>query len=64
MKDPFLTLYIEIQEIWNIKKGLDYSRPSQEDRIIKKLEKFAESLPNHKDDLMKEIEHLKKLYSK
>lgn len=62
IRDPFVGLYVEIQEVWNDKKGLDFGvSPS---KIIKRLKKFSASLPTWKEKIDKEITFLERIYTK
>ena len=61
-KDPFMKLYGEIQEVWNDKKGLDYGANPK--KILIRLRKFSDSLPEVKKELDQEINLLERIYIK
>ena len=62
MKDPFLELYADVQELWNDKKGLDWGAKRHRKTTIKKLEKFVDSFEKRRTDMLKEISFLKDIY--
>lgn len=57
MTDPFFQLYGDIQEIWNDKKGLDWTNNIRaKKQILKKLEKFVNTLPDRQEKLRQVIQ--------
>ena len=57
MADPFFILYGDIQEIWNDKKGLDWTNNIRaKKQILKRLEKFVNTLPDRQEKLRQVIQ--------
>jgi len=63
IRDPFLDLYGEIQDVWNDKKGLEYlDNPRSRAAIFNRLKKFVDSLSERQKLLNEEIQLLKRIY--
>jgi len=60
---PFTELIALASDLWDERKGLDFSsRPAERKRIIKRMEKQLEEIKKVIDKFPQEIEIIKQLY--